>query len=71
MFVLVVGLAMLIVERLIAARHRRSVDARVRPWLGLVTMHFGLMSLNDFLDSSVGMVTLHLFTFNPTSIHEF
>jgi hypothetical protein len=44
---------------------------RVRPWLGLVTMHFGLMSLNDFLDSSVGMVTLHLFTFNPTSIHEF
>lgn len=46
---------------------------RLRPWLwlALLTMHFGLMSLIDFSDLSAGMVMLHLFTFNPTWIHDF
>lgn len=40
---------------------------RLRPWLWIAAllMHLGLMALVDFADLSVGMVMLHLFTFNP------
>jgi hypothetical protein len=50
-----------------------ALVSRLRPWLwlALLSMHFGLMTLIDFSDLSAGMVMLHLFTFNPTWIHEF
>ncbi len=40
---------------------------RLRPWLwGLMAlMHLGLIVLIDFADLSLGMLMLHLFTFNP------
>lgn len=40
---------------------------RVRPWLwGLMLgMHLGLLVLINFADLSMGMVVLHLFTFDP------
>ena len=40
---------------------------RTRPWAwtALLLMHFGLMTLLDFTDLSLGMVFLHLFTFDP------
>ena len=40
---------------------------KVRPWLWLamLLMHLGLIVLIDFADLSLGMVLLHLFTFNP------
>ena len=40
---------------------------RLRPWVWLVTlfMHFGLIVLIDFADLSLGMVMIHLFTFDP------
>jgi predicted DCC family thiol-disulfide oxidoreductase YuxK len=40
---------------------------RLRPWLWglLLIMHLGLMALIDFVDLSLGMVVLHLFTFDP------
>jgi len=46
--------------------------SRLRPWLwlALLSMHFGLMSLIDFSDLSAGMVMLHLFTFDPTWVHD-
>ncbi len=34
-------------------------------WLGGLLMHLSLMALIDFADLSLGMVMLHLFTFNP------
>jgi predicted DCC family thiol-disulfide oxidoreductase YuxK len=39
----------------------------LRPWLwvAMLTMHLGLIALIDFADLSMGMVVLHLFTFNP------
>ncbi|MGH7307529.1 MAG: DCC1-like thiol-disulfide oxidoreductase family protein [Candidatus Rokuibacteriota bacterium] len=39
----------------------------LRPWLWLAMlgMHLGLLSLVDFADLSLGMVVLHLFTFDP------
>jgi predicted DCC family thiol-disulfide oxidoreductase YuxK len=39
---------------------------RLRPWLWgmLLLMHLGLMVLIDFADLSLGMVVLHLFTFD-------
>jgi predicted DCC family thiol-disulfide oxidoreductase YuxK len=39
----------------------------LRPWLwaAMLTMHLGLITLIDFPDLSMGMVMLHLFTFDP------
>lgn len=39
----------------------------IRPWLWLtmLSMHLGLILLIDFADLSMGMVMVHLFTFNP------
>ena len=41
---------------------------QLRPWLwiALLGMHLGLATLVDFADLSLGMVILHLFTFNPS-----
>jgi predicted DCC family thiol-disulfide oxidoreductase YuxK len=41
--------------------------ARLRPWLWglMLAMHLGLMVLIDFADLSLGMVMIHLFTFDP------
>lgn len=43
---------------------------RVRPyiWLLMLMMHLGLIFIIDFADLSLGMVMLHLFTFNPSWI---
>jgi len=43
---------------------------RFRPWIWglMLMMHFALMAVVDFADLSLGMVMLHLFTFNPTWI---
>ncbi len=40
---------------------------RVRPWLWgvMLVMHLGLMLVLDFADLSLGMVFLHLFTWDP------
>jgi predicted DCC family thiol-disulfide oxidoreductase YuxK len=40
---------------------------RLRPWLWgmLLLMHLGLMVVIDFADLSLGLVMLHLFTFDP------
>ena len=40
---------------------------RLRPWLWLIMllMHLGLIVVIDFADLSLGMVMLHLFTFDP------
>jgi predicted DCC family thiol-disulfide oxidoreductase YuxK len=40
---------------------------RLRPWLWglMLLMHLGLIALLDFADLSLGMVMLHLFTFDP------
>jgi predicted DCC family thiol-disulfide oxidoreductase YuxK len=40
---------------------------RLRPWIWcmMLAMHVGLMALIDFADLSMGMVMLHLFTFDP------
>src|SRR5262245_33788131 len=46
------------------------LSRRLRPWiwtLGLA-MHLGLIALIDFVDLSLGMVMLHLFTFDPAWI---
>ncbi len=39
----------------------------LRPWLwaAMLAMHLGLIALIDFADLSLGMVMLHLFTFDP------
>ncbi|MCH9021841.1 MAG: DUF393 domain-containing protein [Planctomycetes bacterium] len=34
-------------------------------WLAMLSMHVGLMVLIDFADLSLGMIMLHLFTFDP------
>jgi hypothetical protein len=41
--------------------------SRLRPWLWLLLllMHLSLIALIDFADLSLGMVMLHLFTFDP------
>ena len=43
---------------------------RFRPWIWglMLMMHFALMAVVDFADLSLGMVMVHLFTFNPTWI---
>jgi predicted DCC family thiol-disulfide oxidoreductase YuxK len=40
---------------------------RVRPWIwmAMLAMHLGLIAVIDFADLSLGMVMLHLFTFDP------
>ncbi|MGJ8698148.1 MAG: DCC1-like thiol-disulfide oxidoreductase family protein [Verrucomicrobiaceae bacterium] len=40
---------------------------KTRPWiwLALLAMHLGLIVLIDFADLSLGMVMIHLFTFDP------
>ena len=40
---------------------------KTRPWiwLALVAMHLGLIMLIDFADLSIGMLMIHLFTFDP------
>lgn len=47
-----------------------ALISRVRPWLwlALLGMHVSLMTLIDFADLSMGMVMLHLFTFDPAWI---
>jgi len=47
--------------------------ARVRPilWLSMLLMHFGLITLIDFADLSLGMVMIHLFTFDPAWVPAF
>lgn len=44
-----------------------AMVARLRPllWTALLSMHFGLIALIDFADLSLGMVMIHLFTFDP------
>ncbi len=42
--------------------------ARLWLWLALLGMHLSLVALIDFADLSMGMVMLHLFTFNPAWI---
>ena len=44
-----------------------SLHARTRPvaWGALLAMHLGILALVDFADLSLGMVMLHLFTFDP------
>ncbi|BCX47832.1 thiol-disulfide oxidoreductase DCC [Haloferula helveola] len=41
--------------------------SRTRPWiwLTLVLMHFGIVAVVDFADLSLGMLMIHLFTFDP------
>lgn len=43
---------------------------RLRPliWLAMVGLHVGLMVLVNFADLTMGMLILHLFTFDPTWI---
>ena len=43
---------------------------KLRPWIWsvMLMMHFGLFVLVDFVDLTVGMVILHLFTFDPAWI---
>ncbi len=44
-----------------------ALCARLRPWLwaGMLAMHLGLLVLIDFADLTVGMVVLHVCTFDP------
>jgi predicted DCC family thiol-disulfide oxidoreductase YuxK len=44
-----------------------ALSRRPRPWLWatMLAMHLGLIALIDFADLSLGMVMLHLFTFDP------
>jgi predicted DCC family thiol-disulfide oxidoreductase YuxK len=44
-----------------------ALIAPLRPWLwgAMLGMHLGLMALIDFADLSLGMLALHLFTFDP------
>src|SRR5262249_51391468 len=44
-----------------------ALSRRLRPWLWslMVVMHLSLIALIDFADLSVGMIMMHLFTFDP------
>jgi predicted DCC family thiol-disulfide oxidoreductase YuxK len=44
-----------------------ALSRKLRPWLwaAMLAMHSGLIALIDFADLSLGMVMLHLFTFDP------
>jgi hypothetical protein len=46
---------------LLACHHR----TRPWAWLSMVAMHLGLLVFIDFADLSMGMLVLHLFTFEP------
>jgi predicted DCC family thiol-disulfide oxidoreductase YuxK len=47
-----------------------ALISKLRPWLWgtMLLMHLGLIALIDFADLSLGMVMLHLFTFDPAWI---
>jgi predicted DCC family thiol-disulfide oxidoreductase YuxK len=47
-----------------------AFSRRLRPWMWLLglSMHVGLIALIDFADLSLGMLMLHLFTFDPAWI---
>ncbi len=47
-----------------------ALQRRLRPWLwsALLAMHLSLIVLVDFADLSLGMVLIHLFTFDPAWI---
>jgi predicted DCC family thiol-disulfide oxidoreductase YuxK len=47
-----------------------ALVARLRPWLwgAMLGMHLSLICVIDFADLSLGMVMLHLFTFDPAWI---
>lgn len=44
-----------------------ALARRLRPWIWMLALglHVGLIVLIDFADLSMGMVMLHLFTFDP------
>jgi hypothetical protein len=44
-----------------------ACSLRTRPWawLSMVAMHIALLVFVDFADLSVGMLVVHLFTFEP------
>ncbi|HEY9430458.1 MAG TPA: DCC1-like thiol-disulfide oxidoreductase family protein [Blastocatellia bacterium] len=44
-----------------------ALSRKLRPllWTAMLSMHLGLIALIDFADLSLGMVMLHLFTFDP------
>ena len=46
---------------------------RARPWLwaSMLAMHLGLLMLLDFADLSLGMVVLHLCTFDPAWLRHY
>jgi predicted DCC family thiol-disulfide oxidoreductase YuxK len=46
-----------------------SRHARPFIWLAAFSMHHGIMLMINFIDLSLGMVMLHLFTFNPIWIN--
>lgn len=47
-----------------------AIVRRMRPivWSVMLAMHFGLMFLIDFAELSLGMILLHMFTFDPAWI---
>jgi predicted DCC family thiol-disulfide oxidoreductase YuxK len=47
-----------------------ALVGRLRPWLwsAMLALHLSLIALIDFADLSLGMVMLHLFTFDPAWI---
>lgn len=47
--------------------------ARLRPWVwgAMLALHLGLLFVIDFADLSLGMVLLHLFTFDPRWLSSF
>ncbi|PYT68806.1 MAG: hypothetical protein DMG39_20200 [Acidobacteria bacterium] len=49
-----------------------SLLRRVRPWIwaAMVALHGRLLALVSFADLTAGMFLLHLFTFDPASVHE-
>lgn len=47
-----------------------ALSRRLRPWLwtAMLVMHVSLVMLFDFADLSVGMIMMHVFTFDPSWI---
>lgn len=47
-----------------------ALIGRLRPWLwlGLVGLHIGILTTVAFADLTIGMLLIHLFTFNPAWI---
>jgi hypothetical protein len=50
-----------------------ALSRRARPWLwaGMLCMHVGLLVLIDFADLTLGMVALHLCTFDRRWLHRY